>query len=312
MTIKGISDTVNRTCSRTTLSRLRSSSFNFKTLIVDLYGWLHAGKNVTGVVELLADGLPCPPLIDFVIRRIEMLSLGGKFEIEIVADGVSTLKAGTDQKRQKKREEQRKEARIARKNGEIDKATELFRSSVDITPDVAKQVIDHLNALSMEERKRIGLKKCIVSITEADPMLVYRNRKVPNSCIVSRDFDMVPWGAVACLFKVDYRTGVVELFRREVFDAKAIVSKQPLVVTQKQLIDICVLAGCDYVSSLPNVGFTTAVNNIRQYGMCVRECVCVSASVCMYVCMYVGKLCVCVCVCVCSYITRFHVSQVLR
>ena len=81
---------------------------------------------MTGVVELLADELPCPPLIDFVIRRIEALSLGGKFEIEIVGDGLSKLKAGTDKKRQDKREKQRKEARIARKMARFTKLRSYF------------------------------------------------------------------------------------------------------------------------------------------------------------------------------------------
>ena len=271
MTIVGINDTVNKTCIRTTLSRLRNV-FKFKTFIVDAYGWLHAAvKKLDGVVELLADNLPCQRLYNFMQHRIETLSLYGKFEVILVFDGPSSIqKKCTEESRQRTREEQRTEARKARALGDVIKATELFRASVDITPDIAKGVIDYLNELPEETRRQIGFKRCVVSINEADPQLCYLNRTIPNSCVVSRDFDMVAWGVMACIFKVDYRTGMVELFKREIFEKEAIVSRRALEFTPAQLIDACVLAGCDYVKNLRGVGWVTAVNLIRQYGNAMK------------------------------------------
>ena len=250
MTIKGLSDVVNKTMIRTTLFRMRSQ-MGIKTLIVDAYGWLHAGKTVNGVVELLSEDLPCPPLYAFIERRIFALSLGGRFQIILVFDGPSSIqKDATESEREEARAKLKGLAQQLPADGEFDKSTKVFRSSVDITPNVAKKVIDHLNGLDADRRKEIGYKRSVVSINEADPLLVYLNKKTPNSCIVSRDYDVVPWGASLCCMKVDYTSGIVDLFNRDVFDVAAVVSKRELILTQHQLIDVCVLAGCDYVRNL--------------------------------------------------------------
>lgn len=266
MTINGLSAIVNPTMHRTTLARMYSY-MGIRSLIVDAYGWLHAGKSVNGVVELLSEGLPCPPLYGFIERRMASISLRGKFQIYLIFDGPSSMqKDGTESAREKIREQRKEEAQILRENGELHKASKAFRSSIDITPDVAKQVVDHLNSLSAERRKEIGYNRSIVSINEADPVLAYLNNKKQHSCIVSRDYDVVPWGAKLCCFKVNYDLGTVDLFIRDVFDVTAMVSKHPLFLSQNQLIDVCVLAGCDYVSNLRNEGFVKACNNVRRYG----------------------------------------------
>ena len=77
---------------------------------------------------------------------------------------------------------------------------------------------------------------------------------------------MVPWGAKACAFKVDYYNGCVEFYLRELFDTCAVVSKRLLQLSQHQLIDACVLAGCDYVKNIKGDSFKTAVKHIRQHG----------------------------------------------
>ena len=256
------------------------TQMGIKILIVDAYGWLHAGKAVNGVVELLSEDLPCPPLYAFIERRMAALSLGGKFQIILIFDGPSSIqKDATESAREQNRVQLQQLAQKLREDGELEKSTKAFRSSVDITPNVAKKLIDHLNSLSVARRKEIGYKRSIVSINEADPLLAYLNKTTPNSCVVSRDYDVVPWGATFCCFKVDYISGMVELFIRDVFDITAVVSKRELIVTQHQLIDICVLAGCDYVQNLRNEGFKKACNNIRKYG----ESVCICLCECMYI-----------------------------
>ena len=263
--INGLNEIVNKTIVRTTLSRLRSV-YGYDTVIVDAYGWLHAGKNVTGVVELLSCGHPCPPLYSFFERRICATTLGGKLKAWLVFDGASVNKDITEQEREKDRLSKRKEAFDLQKEGQWDKSTQLFRESIDITPEIAKAVVDHLNRLSATRKREIGFHRCVVSINEADPLLSHLNQTIPKSFVLSRDYDVVPWGVKACVMKADYYTGVVEFFRRDVFDTCAVVSDRFLQVTHHQLIDICVLAGCDYVKNLRNVSFVTATKLIRRHG----------------------------------------------
>ena len=270
MTIKGLNSIVNKTLIRTTLHRLKDN-FGIKVLIVDAYSWLHAGKHITGVVELLSCNLLCPPLNAFIERRISTLSLNGAFQIILVFDGPSSKsKHNTDKERQAERLTRRKEGLDAQAEGDYEKSTSLLRSAVDITPDIAAGVIEYLNELPAKRKRAIGLRKCIVSINEADPMLAHLNRNIADSCVVSNDYDALPWNVQKCLFKVDYYTGFVHLFMRQVFDVSAVVSRQLLQVSHHQLIDICVMAGCDYVKSLKNEGFIKSANNIRKYGSAVK------------------------------------------
>ena len=262
----GLSEIVNPTLCNTSLSRLYSY-YGYEVILVDAYGWLHAAKSKAGVVELISGGHSNPPLYDFLENRLRSVSLGGKFKVYLVFDGHSSLhKEATETDRSKRREDRRKQTRILQADGQFLKATQLLRASEDITPEVAKQVIDHLNSLSPAQKLAIGLHRCVVSINEADPLLGFLNNFIPKSVILSNDYDMVPWKATACLFKVDYLSGKVALYRRDVFDVTATVSNRLLTITQHQLIDICVLAGCDYVKSLTNIAFKKAANLVRQHG----------------------------------------------
>ena len=194
MTIHGLSAIVDKTMIHTTLKRL-FDRYGYRIIIVDAYGWLHAGKHVNGVVELLFNGHLCPPLFSFFERRMCAVSLGGKFKIILVFDGPSSMqKLLTDINRESQRENLRKQAGALRSAGQYEKAAKLLRSSLDITPEIAKQCIDHLNGLTRERQQEIGMLRCVVSINEADPLLNYLHLRTPKSFILSADYDMVPWG----------------------------------------------------------------------------------------------------------------------
>ena len=62
------------------------------------------------------------------------------------------------------------------------------------------------------------------------------------------------------IMQVDYVTGVVDLFLREVFRMSTVINDISMMeVSNEQLIDICVLAGCDYCPSIPGIGFAKVV-----------------------------------------------------
>ena len=91
--------------------------------------------------------------------------------------------------------------------GDYAGADRALRAGTDITPAIARQVIVHLNGLPKERKEELGFVAAYTALGEADPMLVWVHRHIPNSCIVSSDYDMVPWGADRVLFKVNYVTG---------------------------------------------------------------------------------------------------------
>ena len=100
-----------------------------RSLIVDVYGWLRAGKSVNGVVELLSEGLSCPPLYGFIERRMASISLCGKFQIYLIFDGPSSMqKDVTESARETLRKQRKEQAQILRENEDSRKASKVFRS----------------------------------------------------------------------------------------------------------------------------------------------------------------------------------------
>ena len=233
----------------------------------------------------------------------------------LIFDGLSgSEKKGTEQEREANRAIQVRLGLRLQAEGDYDGSIKAFQSALDINPDIAMQVIEHLRGLPTIRRKELGLQGCYTALGEADPLLTFVHKRVKNSCILSSDYDNIPWGADRVLLKVDYITGTVDLFDREVFKMTATVGKHNLLhVTDDQLIDICVLAGCDYYPSLRGIGFAKAFNVVieksrgtrvlyawRQQGLAGCDDVYYQkalraftlfryqrVSVCMYVCMYV-------------------------
>ena len=80
--IKGLSKVVNKSVISTTIFRVHER-YAYKHIIVDMYGWLHAAKQKPDVVRLLALKQPCPPLLEFIERRIERLNSNGNFKVNV-------------------------------------------------------------------------------------------------------------------------------------------------------------------------------------------------------------------------------------
>ena len=78
--IKGLNVIVNKSVISTTIFRV-SERWEFTSIIVDMYGWLHASKRKEGVVRMLARNQPCPELFEFIERRIERINSSGKFKV---------------------------------------------------------------------------------------------------------------------------------------------------------------------------------------------------------------------------------------
>ena len=186
----------------------------------------------------------------------------------LIFDGCSgSEKSDVEQERLLDREEQRRLGNALQCKGDSDGAAKAFQAATEITADIAMDVVVYLRNLSAARRKELGIEACLTALGEADPLLTFVQLRIPNSAIVSMDFDNVPWGATKVLLKVDYTNGCVDLFDRDTFKAKAKVGRRDFSdVSDEQLIDMCVLAGCDYCPSLHKVGFATAFNAVIKYG----------------------------------------------
>ncbi|EGR29715.1 hypothetical protein IMG5_150060 [Ichthyophthirius multifiliis] len=130
---------------------------------------------------------PTKKHIEFCIKRIEdILSFGIK-KIVLVFDGHKLpSKEQTEQIRKTNREEARQEALKLMEEGKKEQAFKKFASSVDVTAQMAYDLIK-----VFEGRQDV---ECIVSPFEADAQLAYLSKTNYVDLVVSEDSDLLAFG----------------------------------------------------------------------------------------------------------------------
>ena len=113
--------------------------FSGLTAAVDVYGWLH--KGAFGCAEKLVLGQPTNGYVLYVMRYLDLL-LHHRIKPVLVFDGRNLpSKAATEKKRRENRSKNRQMARDYLREGKTREARECFQRCVDITPDMAREVI---------------------------------------------------------------------------------------------------------------------------------------------------------------------------
>jgi len=110
-----------------------------RALAIDGYGWLHRGAYACA--PELAQGRPTTKYVDFCMHRVRLLR-HHKVEPYVVFDGGPLpAKLGTENEREKKRAENLKRANELVREGKHSLAREFFVKCLDVTPQMAYQVI---------------------------------------------------------------------------------------------------------------------------------------------------------------------------
>ncbi|KAG8483159.1 hypothetical protein CXB51_022136 [Gossypium anomalum] len=213
-----------------------------KRVGIDAYSWLHKGAYSCSM-EICLDSNT------YFMHRVNLLR-HHKITPVVVFDGANIpCKAATENERYRRRKENRELAIAKLKEGDVQGATELFQRAVSITPAMANQLIQILKSENVE---------FVVAPYEADAQLAYwpllRLKKVT--------------------FKMDRYGNGEELVLSKVFDS---VSSKPsfrnLIKNCLQFLDaqsvvstsMCVLAGCDFLPSVPGIGIVKAHSLVSKY-----------------------------------------------
>ncbi|RFU26204.1 hypothetical protein B7463_g10134, partial [Scytalidium lignicola] len=225
--------------------------FEGKTLGVDAYGWLHRGT-VSCAMELALEK-PTRRYVDFAMHRVRMLKHFG-VNPYIVFDGdYLPSKAATEKDRAKRREESRKAGLELLKAGKTSSAYQEFQKAVDVTPEMARLLI--------EELKKTGV-EYVVAPYEADPQMVYLERIGLIDGILSEDSDLLVFGAKCLLTKLDQYGNCIEINRADFCACREICLTG---WTDKEFRRMAILSGCDYLSSINNMGLKTAYRMVRKH-----------------------------------------------
>ncbi|RDW86761.1 putative exonuclease [Aspergillus mulundensis] len=225
--------------------------FSGQTLGVDAYGWLHRGT-VACAVDLVLDR-PTTKHIDFVLGRVRMLLYFG-VKPYLVFDGDNLpSKSGTEIDRQQRRHESKSLGMELLRKGRTAEAYQELQKAVDVTPLMARQLIEELKKLDIPY---------VVAPYEADAQLVYLEQQGIIDGIISEDSDLLVYGAKRLLSKLDQHGDLIEINRAD-FSACREVSFVGW--TDADFRRMCILSGCDYLPNITRVGLKTAYRSIRKY-----------------------------------------------
>ncbi|KAK7988303.1 hypothetical protein PG989_008618 [Apiospora arundinis] len=222
-----------------------------ETLGVDGYGWLHRGA-ISCAIEL-AEGKPTRKYVHYVMNRVRMMQHFG-VNPYIVFDGdFLPSKAGEEAHRAKRREESKASGLALLKAGKPSLAHRELQKAIDITPEMARAVI--------EELKKVGV-PYIVAPYEADPQLVYLEREGIINGILSEDSDLLVFGAKRLITKLEQHGACIEINRRD-FGACREISLTGW--SDEQFRHMAILHGCDYLEGIRALGLKTAYRMLRKH-----------------------------------------------
>lgn len=162
-------------------------------------------------------------------------------------------KADTNAGRRKRREESKALALELHKAGKTSQAQQEFQKAIDVTPLMARQLIEELKKLNVQY---------IVAPYEADAQLVYLEQKGIIDGILSEDSDLLVFGAKRLLTKLNQYGELVEVDRADFPMCKEINLAG---WTDSMFMRMAILSGCDYLPNIGKIGLKTAHAYVRKY-----------------------------------------------
>lgn len=187
------------------------------------------------------------------MHRVRMLRHFGVTPYIVFDGDFLPSKALTEGARAKRRDESKKLGRELLKAGKTSQAFNEFQKAIDVTPEMARNLIDELKQLQVPY---------VVAPYEADAQMVYLERQGLVSGIISEDSDLLVFGCKRLLTKLDQYGNCIEVNRRD-FCAVREISLTGW--TEADFRRMAILSGCDYLAGLSNMGLKTAYRMVRKH-----------------------------------------------
>ncbi len=187
------------------------------------------------------------------MSRVRMLKHFGITPYMVFDGDYLPSKAVTEVERAKKRQESRRVGLELHKLGRTSQAHQELQKAVDVTPQMARQLI--------EELKEMGV-QYVVAPYEADAQLAYMERKGIINGILSEDSDLLVFGAKCLLTKLDQYGECVEINRDDFTACKDI---SLVGWSDTDFRRMAILSGCDYLPSISKMGLKKAYRLVRTH-----------------------------------------------
>lgn len=227
------------------------SSYSGRTLGIDTYVWLHRGAY--GCAREIVLGDPAPRYISYALSRIGMLQHFG-IKPYLVFDGDKLpAKTHTEDDRESKRSENLARAQQLEAEGKLQQARDLYAKCVDITPEMAYQLIKVLKEQAIPY---------LVAPYEADAQLAYLEKCGAIDAVLTEDSDLLVFGCNTVLFKLDQAGNAVEIKQERFWTNRQIALSGWTAVEFRQM---AILSGCDYLPSIVGMGLKNAHRLLRRH-----------------------------------------------
>ncbi|KAF8504392.1 PIN domain-like protein [Russula emetica] len=228
------------------------SELSGQTLAVDGYCWLHRGTYTCSTE--LATGKKTSKYVHYVMQRVRLLRHYGIHPYIVFDGGHLPAKRGTEEERRRRRMENLACANALAAKGKHSQAREYYSKCVDVTAEMAFQLIKALRAEDVPY---------VVAPYEADAQLAYLERIGIVDGIITEDSDLLVFGCKNVYFKLNDVEGTVTAISRNDFGKVTECSLNGW--TDAQFRAMAILSGCDYLPSIPGVGLKTAWMLLRKY-----------------------------------------------
>ncbi|XP_068638272.1 exonuclease 1-like [Aristolochia californica] len=234
--------------------------YSGKRVGIDAYSWLHKGAYSCSM-ELYLDPTSdaSSRYLRYFMHRINLLRHYQVIPVVVFDGGNIPCKSATEAERQKKRDDNLALAKAKLEDGDVNAATELFQRAISITPSMAYRLIQILQSEEVE---------FIVAPYEADAQLAYLSTlKVKQGgieAVITEDSDLMAYSCKAIIFKMDRYGKGEEVIMDNVFNSvfKGISFKH---FDKELFTGMCVLAGCDFLASIPGIGIKRAYALVSKY-----------------------------------------------
>ncbi|XP_043341703.1 exonuclease 1 isoform X2 [Cervus elaphus] len=219
-----------------------------QVVAVDTYCWLH--KGAVACAEKLAKGEPTDKYVGFCMKFVNMLLSHGIKPI-LVFDGCTLpSKKEVEKSRRERRQANLLKGKQLLREGKVSEARECFTRSINITHTMAHSVIKAARSQGVD---------CLVAPYEADAQLAYLNKAGIVQAVITEDSDLLAFGCKKVILKMDQFGNGLEVDQARLGMCKQLGD----VFTEEKFRYMCILSGCDYLSSLRGIGLAKACKLLR-------------------------------------------------
>ncbi|NWX90586.1 EXO1 Exonuclease, partial [Nothoprocta pentlandii] len=188
--------------------------------------------------------------VTFCMKLVDMLLSFGIKPI-LVFDGCTLpSKKEVEKARREKRQANLLKGKQLLREGKLAEAKECFGRSVNVTHDMAREVIKAARTQGID---------CIVAPYEADAQLAYLNKTGMVQAIITEDSDLLAFGCKKVFLKIDKFGNGLEIDQSRLGNCKQLGN----VFTEEKFRYMCILSGCDYLPSIHGIGLAKACKLLK-------------------------------------------------